>query len=117
MNNRQIGTIKEQQAAAFLVKSNYEILELNYRCRQGEVDIIAQKEGQIHFVEVKYRKNTAYGYPAEAVDLRKQIKICKVCDYYQLMHPYANERGCHFDVIAILGDQITLIPDAFEYIY
>ena len=115
MNNRQVGTLKEQQAAAFLVQNEFLILETNFRCRLGELDLIAQKDDQIHFVEVKYRKNTAYGYPAEAVDYRKQSKICKVSDYYRLTHPSLNECGCHFDVIAFLGDELIFYLDAFEY--
>ena len=115
MNNRQIGTLKEQQAAAFLVQKGFLILETNFRCRLGEIDLIAKKDNQIHFVEVKYRKNTAYGYPAEAVDYRKQFKICKVSDYYRLTHPTFNEYGCHYDVIAILGEELLLYSDAFEY--
>ena len=115
MNNRQVGTLKEQQAAAFLVQKGFLILETNFRCRLGEIDLIAQKDGELHFVEVKYRKNTAYGYPAEAVDYRKQFKICRVCDYYRLTHPSLNEYGCHFDVIAILGEELLMYSDAFEY--
>lgn len=115
MNNRETGTQKEQLAAAFLIKKGFQILESNYRCRQGEIDLIATKDQQVHFIEVKYRKNTAYGYPAEAVDVRKQNKICKVSDYYRMTHPRMEAYGCHFDVIAILGEDLEYIADAFEY--
>ena len=115
MNKRELGTIKEQLAAAFLIEKGYEIIDKNFRGRQGEIDLVAMKDKELHFVEVKYRKNTAYGYPAEAVDYRKQSKICKVSDYYRLTHPTLHECGCHYDVIAILGEELLLYSDAFEY--
>ena len=115
MNKRELGTLKEQLAAAFLVEKGYEILDKNFRGRQGEIDLVVIKNKELHFVEVKYRKNTAYGYPAEAVDYRKQMTICKVSDYYRFHYHYNEQVSVHYDVIAILGSQITFIQDAFDY--
>ena len=75
-NRRQIGTEEEALAAVFLKAQGYEILEQNFRCRLGEIDIIARDGSALVFIEVKYRRNAAYGTPAEAVNLRKQQKIC-----------------------------------------
>ena len=76
-NNRETGSHYERLAGAYLEQEGYEILEYNYRCKTGEIDIIA-KEGQtLVFVEVKYRKDDKKGYPAQAVDQRKQQKIRK----------------------------------------
>ena len=76
-NRRQIGTEEEALAAVFLKAQGYEILEQNFRCRLGEIDIIARDGSALVFIEVKYRRNAAYGTPAEAVNLRKQQKICR----------------------------------------
>lgn len=115
MNKREIGTVKEQLAAAFLVENGFEILERNFRGRRGEIDLVAMKAKELHFIEVKYRKNTAYGYPAEAVNLRKQMTICKVSDYYRYFYQYNERVAVHYDVIAILGTQLSFIQDAYDY--
>ena len=77
INNRKLGSKWEHAAADYLKKSGYEILETNFRCRIGEIDIIAEKDGIIIFVEVKLRTSTEKGMPCEAVDIKKQKKIIK----------------------------------------
>lgn len=67
------------------------------------------------FVEVKYRTNTRHGQPQEAVNHRKQRTICKVANYYCLTHGMQEGTACRFDVVAILGDKVTLLRNAFEY--
>lgn len=62
-NRRQIGTEEEALAAVFLKAQGYEILEQNFRCRLGEIDIIARDGSALVFIEVKYRRNAAYGTP------------------------------------------------------
>ena len=78
MNKREKGTEYEAVAAKYLEGCGYEIISLNYRCRVGEIDIIAKDEEYLVFVEVKYRKNERMGSPFDAVDFRKQQKIIKV---------------------------------------
>ena len=76
MENRRIrGQQKEELAAAWLERQGYEILEHNYRCRQGEIDLIARDGRYLVFIEVKYRNSAKCGDPLEAVDRRKQAKI------------------------------------------
>lgn len=116
-NRRQIGTEEEALAAAFLKKQGYRILEQNFRCRLGEIDLIARDGSALVFIEVKYRKSSAYGNPAEAVDSRKQQKICKVADYYRMKHRIPEGQACRFDVVAIQGRAIRLIRDAFPYCF
>lgn len=116
MNKRSVGTEKETMAAEFLKSQRYRILEMNYRCRQGELDIVAQKEDTLVIVEVKFRSGAACGDPAEAVDVRKQRKICRVTLDYLMRHPQYQEKPCRFDVISIYGDgQIRHIKDAFMF--
>ena len=116
-NRRQIGTEEEALAAAFLKAQGYEILKQNFRCRLGEIDLIARDGGALVFIEVKYRKNEAYGNPAEAVNFRKQQTICKVADYYRMKQHVSDEQACRFDVVAIQGSSILLIRDAFPYCF
>lgn len=116
MNKRSVGAQKEALAAEFLKSRGYRILEMNYRCRQGELDIVAQKEDTLVIAEVKFRSGTMCGDPAEAVDGRKQRKICRVTLDYLMRHPQYQEKPCRFDVISIYGDgQIRHIEDAFMF--
>ena len=114
-NKRLLGTQKEQQAAAYLESAGFEILERNYRCRTGEIDLIAADGPALVFVEVKYRRSGAYGSPAEAVDGRKQRTICRVADYYRMRHGIPYGQACRFDVVAVQGEEICLLRNAFPY--
>lgn len=115
MNKRQVGSTYEKKAAEYLEKQGYRILQMNYRCRQGEIDIVAQEEGYLVFVEVKYRRNPGQGLPQEAVSSSKQRVISRVADYYCMTHCHSMEQPCRFDVVAVLGEEIRLIRNAFEY--
>lgn len=114
MNRRKIGTEKERLAEAFLEKHGVHILARNYRTRIGEIDLIGQKCGVLIFFEVKYRRAADYGFPEEAVNAMKQRTICRVSDCYRMtLH-----HGCHtvrYDVVAILGNDIHWIKNAFDY--
>lgn len=113
MNNRSVGRDKEVLAAEYLEKSGYRILERNFYCRVGEIDIIA-KDGDTHvFVEVKYRKAAGFGMPEEAVSRIKQEKIYKTAMYYIYKHHKGNDVLCRFDVIAVEGDKIRHYKNAF----
>lgn len=96
-----VGKQGENIAAAFLKSKGYTILERNYRCPSGEIDIICSFNGELVFVEVKTRRGTAFGVPQEAVTRRKQDHIRKSALNYMAdaKHSYGNIR---FDVIAIL---------------
>ena len=112
MNKRQLGSAKEKLAGKLLALNGYEILEYNYRCRVGEVDIIAREGGDLVFVEVKFRQDEN-ALPQEAVDGRKQRHICRAArDYCYRKH---FEGNCRFDVVAIRGQQYQIIRNAFEY--
>ena len=113
MNKRQLGTVYEQKAAAYLQQQGYEILECNFRCRLGEIDIIAREGEYLCCVEVKYRSGDGYGSPLEEVGVYKQRKIIKVAHYYMMRKRLGLYMPCRFDVIAIEKDQITLLRNAF----
>lgn len=115
MNHVEIGKNYEEKAALFLEKQGFRILERNFRCRQGEVDIIGIHENCLVFVEVKYRKNTGAGMPEEAVGVQKQSKICKTSDYFRMGHRQYAHLQVRYDVVAVLSDEIRWHPNAFFY--
>ena len=112
-NNRDLGSRYEEHAAAYLETRGYRILERNFRCCFGEIDLIARHEKYLVFIEVKYRKTEEQGSPLEAVTLKKQRTIFKVAQYYMVSHRIPMEAACRFDVVSILGDTIEVIENAF----
>ena len=117
-NRRKTGERYEEKAADFLRENGYQIIEKNYRCRLGEIDLIARDERDpvrpLVFIEVKYRSSLRYGDPVEAVDLVKQKKIIRVSQYYRVGHQVPPSEAIRFDVVGILPDRICLIKNAFE---
>lgn len=111
-----MGTKYEQIAAQELRKHGYEIVAMNYRCKRGEIDIVARDGAYLVFAEVKYRANSKTGVPEMAVDYKKQVRICRVADYYMQQHGLGYDTCVRFDVIAILGADVTLYKNAFSYI-
>ena len=77
-----LGRVGEEKAAEFLTKKGYKILKTNYKTHVGEIDVIAEDNKTIVFVEVKTRSGDSYGEPCEAVDFRKQEKYVKVATEY-----------------------------------
>lgn len=117
MNTRKKGAVYEQTAIEYLQRQGVLILEHNYRNRRGEIDIIGRDGEYTVFFEVKYRRDNANGYPAEAVNYGKQRTICRVADYYRMMHHMGDFTPVRYDVIAICGDEIAWYQNAFEHIY
>lgn len=113
MNKRKKGTEYEGKAAEFLVQQGYEILERNFYTGHGEIDLIAKDGDTMVFAEVKYRKNLKNGYPQEAVTFQKRQRIIQSAQYY-LYKSGICDIPCRFDVIAIEGEKITHIKNAFE---
>ena len=113
MNKRQTGSQYEEKAAEYMKQHGHQILERNYRCRQGEIDIIAQDGSYLVFVEVKYRGSTENGYPSEAVTERKKRNIRQVAAYYLYSRRLSEQTPVRFDVVAILGEEIQYIKNAF----
>lgn len=114
MNKRELGTVFEQKAADFLVSNGYTIIERNFRCKIGEIDLIATSEGYLCFVEVKYRANNHSGFPGEAINYRKMFRITRTAEYYMLTKHIPTDTPCRFDVVVILDRDINLIKNAFD---
>ncbi len=114
-NTHKVGVEQEEKVAGWMRRRGYRILDRNFRCRMGEIDLIAEKDGCIVFVEVKYRQSGSCGTPEEAVDHRKQVRISNAASYYLYHHFYPSETPCRFDVAAISGEEIRMIENAFFY--
>ncbi|MDI6813828.1 MAG: YraN family protein [Desulfitobacteriaceae bacterium] len=98
---RSLGLAGEAFAARFLAEAKLEILERNYRCSLGEIDIIAQDGEILVFVEVRSRSSGRLGWGEESVTLRKQQKLKQVADYYLKGMGYRNYPALRFDVVAV----------------
>ncbi|MBV8696207.1 MAG: YraN family protein [Chloroflexi bacterium] len=95
-----LGRTGERLATEHLTALGYRILERNFRCTCGEIDLIAEHEQDLVFVEVKTRRGTAYGLPEDAVTLRKKRKIIQVATCY-LDERCCPERSWRIDVVAV----------------
>jgi putative endonuclease len=117
MKKKELGKKGEEVALRFLKKRGYRIIEKNYVCKMGEMDIIAKERDTLAFIEVKTRTSTEFGPPQLAVNASKQRQLSKVALNY-LNEKRLKDVKARFDVVAILleqqGEQIELIKDAFE---
>jgi len=101
--DKRLGKEAEDLAAQFLSKAKgYRILERNYRCPFGEVDIIAEDKGVLAFIEVKGRSSLRYGHPSEAVGSRKQRRILRVAAHYLQRRGLQGKVPVRFDVVCLL---------------
>lgn len=117
--NKETGNLGEEIAENFLIESGYTILDKNFRCKIGEIDIIAREGNYICFIEVKTRYGDLFGSPCEAVTYSKQQKINKVAQFY-IMKKKLFKFFFRFDVIEVILNKnddnysIKFIKDAFQ---
>jgi len=120
MQKKELGKKGEELALRFLKKKGYRIIEKNYVCKMGEMDIIGKEKDTLVFIEVKTRTSTEFGPPQLAVHSSKQRQLSKVALNY-LNEKRLNDVKARFDVVAIVLEQnreeIDLIRDAFELQY
>ena len=114
-NKRTLGAFYEQRVSDYLEQKGYRIIERNFYCRFGEIDLICRKNGYLVFVEVKYRSSDSFGTPSAAVDFRKQIRISNTASYYLYCYHYPMDTACRFDVAAVSEQSVQLIENAFPY--
>ncbi|MBI3813365.1 MAG: YraN family protein [Nitrospinae bacterium] len=116
MDRKQTGKIGEDMATDFLKKSGYRIIERNYRCNMGEIDIIAVDKDVLTFVEVRTKNSSSFCQPQQTVTSPKQKKLQKLALYF-LAHKKVKNMDCRFDVVAIDLSKdrngIELIKNAF----
>ena len=116
MNKRTTGAAYERIAGAFLEKQGYQIIACNFRCRLGEIDLIAEKNGVLCFIEVKTRQIGGMTSPAEAVNVHKQENIKSAASVY--LNRWAKTDKYRFDIIEVFLDgkevqKINHLPDVF----
>ncbi|HMG21148.1 MAG TPA: YraN family protein [Kofleriaceae bacterium] len=107
------GAAAECDAAQLLVAAGYEIVERNYRCKAGELDVVARDGDILVFVEVRSRSDAEHGSAAEMIGRRKQRRVIRVARCYLAAAAPVFER-CRFDVVAITGGNPVLLKDAFR---
>ncbi|HOW58804.1 MAG TPA: YraN family protein [Candidatus Omnitrophota bacterium] len=113
-----LGDRGETVACDFLRKEGYEIVQKNYKCKLGEIDVVAKRRGRIAFVEIKTRTSVQFGSPQEAVNFKKQEKLAKLAEWY-LKEKKITNSPIAFDVVAVHWEDgkrplVRLIKDAFE---
>ena len=117
MDRKELGRKGEEAALRFLKENGYRILQRNYVCKLGEVDIIAREKDTLVFIEVKTRTSTTFGPPQLAVNASKQMQLSKAALSF-IKEKKLEEMKARFDVVAILlrpqGEEIELIKDAFD---
>lgn len=115
---RRAGQAAEQQALEYLLDQGLTLETRNFRCRQGEIDLVMRQGGSLVFIEVRSRRSNRYGGALESVDYHKQQRILTAARYYLAAHPEAARRPCRFDVITLgpCGESHRLqwIRDAFQ---
>ena len=111
MNRR--GDPAENLAAAFLERQGLKILERNYRCRFGEIDLVARSGGVLVFVEVRARKSEAFGGAAGSITAAKRRRLVAAARHFLARRRV--ERACRFDVVLVRGSEqrVEWITDAF----
>jgi putative endonuclease len=117
MTTKETGQKGETLAEIFLKKHGYRIVERNFKCKFGEIDLIGYKRGVLSFIEVKTRSSHELGSPLDAINNVKQLKLLRLANYYIYRKKIVTSIPCQFDVIAILlgkdKPEIQLITNAF----
>jgi putative endonuclease len=107
------GASAETRAAQLLVAAGYRIVERNFRCKAGELDIVARDGDVLVFVEVRSRSDDEHGSAVEMIRRTKQRRVARVAAYYlATVEPVFDE--CRFDIIAITAGEPILLKDAFR---
>jgi putative endonuclease len=117
MERQALGMWGEELACAELERLGYAVLTRRYRTRYGELDVVAQHEGMLVFIEVKTRDGGDFGHPAEAVTSQKQRRLYLMAIDY-VARKDVRDVACRFDVVAVETGcdppEITVYPDAFR---
>ena len=115
---KALGVKGEDLAVRYLKKKGFKVIQRNYHCPLGEIDLIAREGDTLVFIEIKARSSSEYGLPQDAVDRFKQKKIIQAAKTYLAEHHLTEDIPARFDVVAIhltpAGPDIELIKDAFQ---
>jgi len=115
-NTTETGQQAENRALEYLESQGLRLIERNYHCRRGEIDLIMNDSGTTVFVEVRFRKNSRFGSALESITPAKQKKLILTASHYLMMHP--EDRPTRFDAIALSPSatklEIQWVKSAFE---
>ena len=106
------GRLAEELAARFLERRGLAVLERNVRCRGGELDLVCRDGKTLVFVEVRLRRNAAYGGAGASITTRKQQRVVLAARHYLAAHRQS-ARACRFDCVLLDGATISWLRDAF----
>ncbi len=118
---KSTGDLWERRAAKWLEERGLTMVERNFRCKVGEIDLIARDGAMLVFVEVRARSNPRFQSAAGSIDRRKQQRLLRTAQYYLQTHLFAAQLPCRFDVIAFeprqsnADDAVRWIRSAFTY--
>ncbi len=101
MKGTQLGRWGEEEATCYLQQKGYQVLERNWRRREGELDLVALDGTTLVFVEVKTRRRHTYGFAEESIDERKQQQLTRLAQRYLDEHPTLTYTECRFDVVVV----------------
>ncbi|MGI6021385.1 MAG: YraN family protein [Lachnospiraceae bacterium] len=113
VNKRKIGSVYEDKASEYLIALGYRIVERNFRCRLGEIDIVAFDGDVLVFAEVKYRADSMES-ALEAITRGKREKVSKTAEYYIYKRKIPDDIPMRFDAVCITCERIKLIKNAFS---
>lgn len=115
---QQRGRQAEDLACRYLEARGLKVLERNYHCPRGEIDLIMTDKESIVFIEVRYRRSTGFGGGAESVDYRKRSKLIATALHYLQQHKKMHRQPSRFDVVGISSGleqtAVQWIQDAFQ---
>ncbi len=115
---RALGAAGEEAVAAWYAAAGYDVVDRNWRCREGELDLVLARDRVLVFCEVKTRRTTAFGVPAEAVTVTKQRRLRTLAMRWLDAHPRSRANTLRFDVASVLAARdgppvIEVIEGAF----
>jgi putative endonuclease len=118
-STQESGAAAEALARGYLERQGLRLLAQNWRCKRGELDLVMLDAGTVVFVEVRYRRHSAWGGAAESVDARKREKLIRAAQHFLQQESRWAKYPCRFDVIAITADsqipaQLDWIQNAFD---
>ncbi len=113
MNKRSVGSLTEHRACEYLCSQGCMIVERNYSCRLGEIDIVARDGEELVFAEVKYRRSRNFGLPEHAITATKMRRMRRVAEWYMAERGISSETALRFDVIAMDSEELRWYRNAF----
>jgi putative endonuclease len=118
---RQKGQHVESQVAVYLQQQGLRLIEKNFTCKQGEIDLIFQAADLLICVEVRYRNNSHFCHPLETIGYAKQKKVIAAAKFFVHCKQWAQALTVRFDIVSVTGPadrlQFEWIPDAFQVQY